>query len=137
MPMRFADLDGTLIDVYQAVTQMTDESGQSYPFTVNTLLDRALGPEGYYGAFTVNAHTDPASSAVSDAVVSSALARVSRSSRRDRCWNGLTGATAPPFRQFPGMAISSDLLLHQVPVQMAWRSAATRVIGPHNHRSHA
>ena len=27
MPMRFADLDGSLIDVYQAATQMTDESG--------------------------------------------------------------------------------------------------------------
>ena len=25
MPMRFADLDGTMVDVYQAVTQMTDE----------------------------------------------------------------------------------------------------------------
>src|SRR6185295_9051616 len=34
MPMRFADLDGTMIDVFQAATQMTDESGQSYPFTV-------------------------------------------------------------------------------------------------------
>ena len=33
MPMRFADLDGTMIDVYQATTQMTDESGQTYPFT--------------------------------------------------------------------------------------------------------
>ena len=31
MPMRFADLDGTLIDVYQAATQMTDESGQTLP----------------------------------------------------------------------------------------------------------
>ena len=31
MPMRFADTDGTLIDVYQATTQMTDESGQTYP----------------------------------------------------------------------------------------------------------
>ena len=31
MPMRFADLDGSMIDVYQAATQMTDESGQSYP----------------------------------------------------------------------------------------------------------
>ena len=28
MPMRFADLDGSMIDVYQAATQMTDESGQ-------------------------------------------------------------------------------------------------------------
>ena len=56
--MRFADLDGTLIDVYQAVTQMTDESGQSYPSTIDTLLDRALGAEGYYGAFTANMHAD-------------------------------------------------------------------------------
>ena len=33
MPMRFADLDGTMIDVYQATTQMTDESDQTYPLT--------------------------------------------------------------------------------------------------------
>ena len=58
MPMRFTRPDGTFIDVYLAATQMTDESGQSYPFTVDTLLDRALGAEGYYGAYTVNAHTD-------------------------------------------------------------------------------
>ena len=58
MPMRFADLDGTTIDVYQATTQMTDESGQTYPFTADTLLDRALGPLGYYGVFTANHHTD-------------------------------------------------------------------------------
>lgn len=75
MPMRFADLDGTLIDVYHAETQMTDESGQQYPYTIDTLLDRALGAEGYYGAFTVNAHTDLAQIPESDAVVTSALAR--------------------------------------------------------------
>jgi hypothetical protein len=75
MPMRFADLDGSMIDVYQAVTQMTDESGQSYPFTINTLLDRALGSEGYYGVFTANMHTDEDSSAGADAIVSSAQAR--------------------------------------------------------------
>ncbi len=74
MPMRFADADGNLIDVYQAVTQMTDESGQSYPFTIDTLLDRATGPLGYYGAFTANMHTDSASSSGADAIVSSALA---------------------------------------------------------------
>ena len=37
---------------------MTDESGQTYPFTIDTLLDRALGAEGYYGVFTANMHTD-------------------------------------------------------------------------------
>ena len=75
MPMRFADLDGTMIDVYQAATQMTDESGQTFPFTVDALLDKAIGPEGYYGAFTANMHTDSASHAGSDAIVASALAR--------------------------------------------------------------
>jgi hypothetical protein len=75
MPMRFVDLDGTMIDVYQAATQLTDESGQTYPFTINTLLDRALGLQGYYGAFTVNAHTDSVALSESDAVIASALAR--------------------------------------------------------------
>ena len=46
-PMRFADLDGSMIDVYQAPTQMTDESGQSYPAHVDALLDNALGAQGY------------------------------------------------------------------------------------------
>ncbi|MEY4748815.1 MAG: hypothetical protein RIQ60_1029 [Pseudomonadota bacterium] len=75
LPMRYARLDGTPIDVVQAATQMSDESGQSYPYTIDTLLDRALGPEGVYGAYTVNAHTDLAASPVADAVVASARAR--------------------------------------------------------------
>jgi hypothetical protein len=75
MPMRFVKSDGSLIDVYMAATQMTDESGQTYPFTVDTLLDRAVGPQGYFGAYTVNAHTDAATIPESNAVVSSALAR--------------------------------------------------------------
>jgi hypothetical protein len=75
MPMRFAASDGRLIDVYQATTQMTDESGQSFPATVNTLLDRALGTEGYYGVFTANMHTDAVNSTGSDAILASAQAR--------------------------------------------------------------
>ena len=58
IPMRFTDTTGAMIDTYQAATQMTDESGQTYPFTVDSLLDKATGPEGYYGVFTINAHTD-------------------------------------------------------------------------------
>ena len=65
-----------MIDVYQATTQMTDESGQIVPVHLDTLLDRALGPEGYYGAFTANMHTDHGEHpAGSDAIVASALAR--------------------------------------------------------------
>jgi hypothetical protein len=75
MPMRYAKTDGTMVDVYQATTQMTDESNQTYPFTINTLLDRAIGPEGYYGAFVANMHTDAAVHAGSQAIVASAQAR--------------------------------------------------------------
>lgn len=75
MPMRFVDPAGGLIDVFLAPTQMTDESDQAYPMTVDALLDGALGPDGFYGAYVVNAHTDLAASEVSDAVLASARAR--------------------------------------------------------------
>jgi hypothetical protein len=75
MPMRFAKRDGSLVDVYQAATQMTDESGQSYPLTIDKLLDNAVGPLGYYGAFTANIHNDDPASAASDAIIASAKAR--------------------------------------------------------------
>ncbi|GFJ89292.1 hypothetical protein Prum_029340 [Phytohabitans rumicis] len=73
--MRFADQDGSTIDVWQATTQMTDESGQTYPFTVDTLLDKALGAEGYYAALTANMHTDSATNLPSNSVVEAALDR--------------------------------------------------------------
>lgn len=75
MPMRFADADGTRIDVYQAATQMTDETDQTFPFTIDTLLDNALGSQGFYGVMTANMHTDSTTSSGSSAIVSSALAR--------------------------------------------------------------
>ena len=42
-PMRFADADGSLIDVYQAATQLTDESEIDIDRHIQTLLDGALG----------------------------------------------------------------------------------------------
>ena len=51
---------------------MTDESGQTYPFTIDTLINRALGQEGYYGVFTANMHSDSLNSAGSDAIIASA-----------------------------------------------------------------
>jgi hypothetical protein len=75
MPMRFADGSGAMVDVYQAATHMTDQSGETFPFTVDTLLDRALGPEGYYGAFTANIHMAIAYSPESDRIVAAAKAR--------------------------------------------------------------
>ncbi|WP_405361500.1 Ig-like domain-containing protein [Kitasatospora sp. NBC_00085] len=73
--MRFADTDGSVIDEYQATTQLTDESGQSYPGTITTLLDAAYGAKGYYAALTANIHTDFAASSASDAIIAAAKAR--------------------------------------------------------------
>jgi hypothetical protein len=50
-PMRYADLDGSVIDVYQAATHLVNENGVTYPEGINSMLDKALGPEGYYGVF--------------------------------------------------------------------------------------
>lgn len=50
LPMRFGDLDGSMIDVYQLPSHLVNESGQTFPANINMQLDRALGEEGYYGA---------------------------------------------------------------------------------------
>ncbi|NUT55133.1 MAG: hypothetical protein HOQ03_04015, partial [Thermoleophilia bacterium] len=57
-PMRFADTTGAPIDVFQQNTNLTDESTTNYLLHIDTLLDNALGPNGYYGAFGANMHTD-------------------------------------------------------------------------------
>jgi hypothetical protein len=75
MPMRFADRNGNTIDVYQVTTQMPDESLQTFPMTINTLLDNAIGPNGFYGAFAANMHTDTVESPGSDSIVASAQSR--------------------------------------------------------------
>jgi hypothetical protein len=74
-PMRFAATDGSLIDVYQAATQLTDESGMNIPRHIAALLDGAVGAAGYYGVFTANMHTDVAAHADADAIVAAARDR--------------------------------------------------------------
>ncbi len=64
MPMRFTKAGGSLIDVYQAATDSADDATASpdtvVPAEMRALIDRALGTEGYYGAFTVIVHSDSA-----------------------------------------------------------------------------
>jgi hypothetical protein len=74
-PMRFADTDGTVIDVYQQNTNMDDEAGQVYPATSDALLDGAVGPNGYYGAFGVNEHNDSSPKPDAEAIIASAQSR--------------------------------------------------------------
>jgi len=81
-PMRFADLDGSVIDVYQANTHFVNETaddqnggqgGEVYPDDINAVLDRALGPEGYYGVF--GTHYDYRGDGFESDVLNSARAR--------------------------------------------------------------
>ncbi|GAA1889882.1 hypothetical protein GCM10009715_39620 [Paeniglutamicibacter psychrophenolicus] len=50
-PMRFSDPEGNLINVYQQETHLVDEVFADHPEAVEQLLERATGPEGFYGAF--------------------------------------------------------------------------------------
>ena len=59
--MRFADLDGSMIDVYQATTQMTDESGHGRTRRTSTRCSTARsGRTATTASFTANMHTDDA-----------------------------------------------------------------------------
>ncbi|HEY6507078.1 MAG TPA: N,N-dimethylformamidase beta subunit family domain-containing protein, partial [Vicinamibacterales bacterium] len=75
MPMRFAKLDGSIVDCYQAATEMPDESGETFPEFCDSLLARATGPRGYYGVFTTNMHFDFVPHPGSASILASAQAR--------------------------------------------------------------
>ena len=94
--------DGTMLDIYQAATQMTDESDQTYPFTPNTLLDNALGPLGYYGAFTANMHTDAATIPQNDALIASAQARGVPIVSGKQLLTWIDGRNASSYGDWPG-----------------------------------
>jgi hypothetical protein len=102
MIMKFTDRNGATLDLYQAATQMQDEPStpQRYPFTINSLLDKAIGPEGYWGFFTANMHTDDVDSDGSEAIVASAQARDVPiiSARQALTW--VEGRDGSAFRDF-------------------------------------
>jgi hypothetical protein len=80
-PMRFAQTDGALIDVYQATSQLNDELTDNLAPDLNTelgflntLLDNAFD-KGYWGTFTANNHTDSGNIAGGDAVIHAVQAK--------------------------------------------------------------
>lgn len=75
LPMRFATLEGEIIDCYQAATQLNDETGQLYPETIEVALDQACGYGGRATVLTANMHTDLGASSGSDAIVAAARRR--------------------------------------------------------------
>ncbi|TAH32216.1 DUF4082 domain-containing protein [Candidatus Saccharibacteria bacterium] len=50
IPMRLADSDGSMIDTFQVPTDLVNETHLSTQ-AISDFLDRATGPEGYYGIF--------------------------------------------------------------------------------------
>ncbi|MEQ1796488.1 MAG: DUF4082 domain-containing protein [Lacibacter sp.] len=75
LPMRLANTDGTIFDNYQLPTQITDESGINVSNHINTLLDNAIGTNGYYGVMGTQMHTDFGYSAESDDIIKAAQTR--------------------------------------------------------------
>jgi flagellar hook capping protein FlgD len=87
MPMRFAAADGSLIDVYQATTYGADDAvrvnsadtadpNAVIPAMGKTLIDNALGTDGYYGAFTIQVHSDePGDAPGRNALIADAMNR--------------------------------------------------------------
>ncbi|CAN7286993.1 hypothetical protein LJR219_001368 [Phenylobacterium sp. LjRoot219] len=50
-PMPFIDSDGSVLDIYQAASHLVDESGVPQLEGVRFMVERALGPEQFFGAF--------------------------------------------------------------------------------------
>jgi hypothetical protein len=81
MPMRFAVACGAPIDVYQATTYSADDATLGDPNSVipaegGALMANALGAAGYYGAFTIQVHSDePADAPGRNALVADAMQR--------------------------------------------------------------
>ena len=75
-PMRFADIDGTPIDVYQAEHEHAPTSSQAYPATTDALLDNALGAARLLRRVRhQHAHRQPRRPTRREAIVASAQAR--------------------------------------------------------------
>jgi len=76
LPMRYADRNGNTINIYQAPTQFPDETTTFvWPDNANTIMDNALGSQGFYAVITLNLHTDTAIDYYSNDIVASAQSR--------------------------------------------------------------
>ena len=96
MPMRFADLDGTMIDVYQATTQMTDESGQTYPVHDQHPARPRSRPAGVLRrVHRQHAHRQRRLTRARTRSSPRRSTAACRWSPASRCWTGSTAATPP------------------------------------------
>ncbi|MDC8013884.1 DUF4082 domain-containing protein [Tahibacter soli] len=127
LPMRFADLDGSVIDVYQGVSQLVNENDLAYPAATSTLLARALGSEGYYGLF--GTHDDYRDTAFSDGVLSAAAAHGVPVISAQQALTWVDGRNASTFSAFAwngttlNFAIDADAGAHNLQAMLPSNSA--------------
>ena len=74
-PMRFTDRNGSMIDVYQATTQLTDESGQDIPVEFDELLEKGARARGLLRRLHRQHAHRPRRSKGADAIVEESLDR--------------------------------------------------------------
>lgn len=101
LSMRFADVDGTMIDVYQTPSHLVNESGMTFPAAIHTQIERALGPEGYYGALgTHYDYSDNFDRQLIDAALAYDIPAVSAQQMQD--WNDGRNASHFSAAQWSG-----------------------------------
>jgi 6,7-dimethyl-8-ribityllumazine synthase len=109
MVMRFADLDGSMVDIYHAPTAYVDFGGFALPAWMNTVLGRAVGTEGYYGFVTSHVHGDwEWQNSLARDIVTSAQARGVPviSARQALTWLDARGASSFGSISWDGSALS-------------------------------
>ena len=112
MPMRFADLDGTMIDVYQAHDPDDRRVGPVLPVHGQHAARPGARQRGLLRRVRrQHAHRQSPARSGSDAIVSSALARGVPVVSAARCSSGSTAATAPRSTASPGAATRSSFTI--------------------------
>jgi hypothetical protein len=119
-PQRFANTDGSLLDIYQATTQLTDEIYDNEPArslqtelnSLQVLLNNAQSDStGYYGVFVANNHNDLGAVPGGDAVESAALARGVKVISAAQLLTWLDGRNASSFQ---GVAFNGGQLTFNI-----------------------
>jgi hypothetical protein len=118
-PQRFANADGSLIDIYQSTTQLNDElyndAAQSLQTELNSLqvlLGNALNDNpGYYGVITANNHNDLGVVPGGDAVEARARSLGVKVISSEQLLNWLDGRNASAFQ---GVAFNGGQLTFNI-----------------------
>ena len=107
-PMRIVDLDGKILDIYQAATHIVNENGIDHATGIRFMIDRALGPEQFFGMF--GTHYDFTDDFLSTIIVNRQGTRDCHSYRRHKHCAGSMPGAIPVSIELPGTRRSFPLM---------------------------